>query len=239
MSLISKSLHFKSTKGKLLWCTDPHINHRPSWSPAPWESRGFPSGDAHDAWFKDQWYTHVDDNTTVFVLGDVVFKDDKGEFFRQFTSWPGRKLFVWGNHFSGQRQIYFEAIQRTLEDWGCGATGAGLPLPEIYPIRYNDLTFVGDSLHAWIDGQSIWMSHYAPLIWPEMGNGGWAIAAHSHGSCAQLNPDHKDGLILDAGVDNAIKLNQTPFLSWSEVSAIMGRKRKKVIDHHRGDVPGQ
>lgn len=237
---MNKPLKFSSRTHKLLWCSDFHLGHTPTWSPAPFETRGFKSIGEHDEWVKDQWFKHVDDSTIVFQLGDTTFKDPKGEMFRQLTQWPGTVYHVWGNHRSGATQIYHEGVGNLLSDWGCGRSGAGLPLPTIYPVTVGNTTFVGDSLHAWIDGLSVFMTHYAWYIWPEMGNDGGAVCGHSHSSCAELNPDGKtQGRVLDVGIDNAIKTNGTAFFTWDEVKRILNAKGKVVKDHHNGSVAGQ
>lgn len=239
---MNKPLKFSSAKTKLLWISDQHQQHQPSWKDTPplWKSRGFTSIDDHDSWLRDQWFKLVDEETVVFDLGDRTFSDPKGERFRQTTTWPGRQLHVWGNHRSGATQIYHEGIRRLREDWGVNAGDTAPITHEIYPIIVNNLTFVGESLHAWVDGFSIWMQHYAPYIWPEIGHGGGCVVGHSHGSCDPLNPGNKEqGAILDVGLDNAIKLNGTPFFTVDEVKRILNAKGKVAKDHHNGSVAGQ
>lgn len=239
---MNKSLKFSSAKTKLLWCSDFHMGHTPSWKDTPplWKSRGFTSIEDHDSWLRDQWHRIVDAETVVFDLGDRTFSDPKGERFRQTTIWPGRQLICNGNHRSGHTQIYKEGMKAFLDGRSHDKVIADSISFEIYPITVNNLTFVGESLHAWIDGFSIYMQHYAPFIWPEIGHGGGACVGHSHGSCEPLNPGNKEqGSILDVGIDNAIKLNGTPFFTVDEVKRILISKGKKIKDHHNGSVNGQ
>jgi calcineurin-like phosphoesterase family protein len=227
---MNKPLKFSSKTHKLLWCADFHMGHRPTWSPAPYESRGFKTIDEHDSWIRDQWFKLVDADTIVFNLGDIVFSDPKGEMMRQITSWPGKQLLLNGNHLSGMKQIY----QETMAQYNLS------PIQSVYPTSYNNTTFVGESLAAWIDGNYVHMTHYAPYIWPEMGHGGWSLCGHSHSSCPELNVDNaKLGKILDVGLDNAIKFNGTPFFTWDEIKRILNKKEKVVKDHHNGSVAGQ
>jgi len=221
---MNKPLRFSSKTHKLLWCSDFHCQHSPNWdSPPLWSTRGFSSIQEHDAWVKAKWFEMVDDQTVVFALGDTVFSDPKGEWFRQFTTWPG-DIRCWnGNHVSGHRQIYREA-----------AKARGFADHElVYPLKVNNLTFVGDQLLMWIDGVSVYCQHYAPLIWPEMKAGHYALAGHSHGRCPELNPgDATHGRIMDVGTDNAITFNGTPFFSWQEIQRIMQGKPIVCRDHH-------
>jgi hypothetical protein len=241
---MNKPLKFSSAKTKLLWISDQHQQHQPSWKDTPplWKSRGFTSIDDHDSWIKDQWFKTVDEDTVIFDLGDRVFSDPKGERFRQTTTWPGKQLHVWGNHRSGATQIYREGVRTKLFEMTAGGDvhGTNIESISVYPITVNNLTFVGESLHAWIDGFSIYMQHYAPYIWPEIGHGGGCTCGHSHSSCEPLNPDDKSqGAILDVGLDNAIKLNGTPFFTFDEVKRILNAKGKRIKDHHNGSVVGQ
>lgn len=221
-----KPLKFSSRTHKFLWVSDMHQQHQPSWVDTPplWKSRGFSSIIEHDSWLRDQWHTIVDADTIVFNLGDSVFSDPKGERFRQLTMWSGDQRLVNGNHWSGQKQIYDGAISAAV------LPGAAR---WIYPVKVNNLTYMGDQLHVFIDGQSVYMQHYAPYIWPELGAGGFACCGHSHGRAVDLNPDCVTfGKALDIGVDNAIAFNGTPFFSWDEVKRIMSHKPVVKRDHH-------
>jgi calcineurin-like phosphoesterase family protein len=78
-----------------------------------------------------------------------------------------------------------------------------------------------------IDGQQIWCSHYAHLVWPKSHYGVWHLFGHSHGN---LSPSVLRGKMLDVGVDSH---NYAP-LSFEEVREIMERKAVNVpIDHHQ------
>ncbi len=223
---MNKPLKFSSCTHKLLWCSDIHAQHNPNWEGTPplWKSRGFDSIGQHDEWVKRAWFEMVDDQTVVFTLGDHCFADPKGEWFRQFTTWPGRILAVNGNHWSGQRQIYYETLKAQY--------GLEAPL-EVYPLTVNNLTFHGYQIHAFIDGTSVYMQHYAPLIWPEVGDGGLALVGHSHSRAECLNPEATThGKVCDIGLDNAIRLTQTPFFTWAQVQEIMARKPVVTRDHH-------
>lgn len=225
---MNKSLKFSSSKTKLLWISDQHQQHEPSWKDTPplWKSRGFTSIVDHDSWLRDQWFKLVDENTVVFDLGDRVFSDPKGERFRQTTTWPGKQLLINGNHWSGQKQIYDgEAVPKL--------SSPSASEFRVYPARVNNLTYLGDMIEVYIDAVPVAMQHRAPYIWAEIGEGGYALCGHSHGRCVELNPaDTKQGRILDVGVDNAIAYNGTPFFSWDDIKRIMATKPVVKRDHH-------
>lgn len=218
---MNKPRTFSSAKQPILFCSDLHLGHNPvGWdSPPLWATRGFDSIDSHDSWVRAKWHELVTPETIVFNLGDATFSDPKGERFRQLTTWPGQQLHIWGNHWSGSKQMY----QHYSADEGI----------EAYPLIAENLTFIGHQLHCFIDGTSVYMQHYAPFIWPEMKEGGYALCGHSHSRCVEINPeDTTHGRILDVGVDNAIRLTQTPFFTWDQVQRIMAKKPIVTHDHH-------
>lgn len=223
---MNKPLRFSSAKGKILFCSDPHIGHRPNWGDTPplWKSRGFKSGDEHDEWFFSQWPKHVDEHTVVFSLGDHTFSDPKGESFRRFSNLPGKILGLAGNHPSGLKTLYREVLR---------ARGMINEDEMLYSVRVNNFTLMGESIHAFIDGTSVFMSHYPHFVWPELGAGGLHLHGHCHSRLPESNPETKTaGKVLDVGLDNAIVYNGTPFFSWDEIKRIMSFKPIVRRDHH-------
>lgn len=225
---MNKPLNFSSKTHRIYVVSDLHLGHNPkNWdSPALWATRGFKSIEEHDAWVKDQWFKTMDDSCVILNLGDATFSDPKGEKFRQLTTWPGMQYHVEGNHWSGTKQIY-------QEDLAAQFPSINPTTHSIYPLKVNNLIFMGDMLHAWIDGISVYAQHYASYLWPELGGGNFAICGHSHSRAVELNPEAiTHGKILDCGVDNAISYNGTPFFSWEDIKRIMAKKPVIQRDHH-------
>lgn len=222
---MNKPFKFSPSKGKLLWVSDPHIGHRPDWGDTPplWQSRGFKSGDEHDEWLYAEWIKHVDETTTVFSLGDHTFADPKGERFRRFSNLPGRILGLAGNHPSGLKTLYRDILRaRGLADHEM-----------LYPVTIGNFTLMGESIHAFIEGTSVFMSHYPHYIWPELSGSGLHLHGHCHRRALDLNPETiTHGKVMDISVDNAIVYNGTPFFSWDEIQRIMAKKPIVKRDHH-------
>jgi calcineurin-like phosphoesterase family protein len=218
-------LKFNSKSAKLLWLSDLHDFHQPSWHPTPYESRGFASAQEHHDWFMASWAKHVDADTIVFNIGDVAFNDAEGKRFDVLASLFAKEHYLLnGNHLSGMKWAY----RKTLPDAGVNPDKA-----ELYPLKYRNITFMGGMLHVFIDGISVYMQHYAPYVWPELSSGGYALCGHSHGNCPELNPANvTQGRVLDIGIDNAVKYNGSPFFSWEEIKKIMDRKPIVKRDHH-------
>lgn len=227
---MNKPIRLSTKTHKILFCSDLHMNHTPSWPDTPplWKSRGFASIEEHDSWVRDHWMAECNEQTIIFDLGDRMFSDPKGERFRQTTLWPGDQRLINGNHWSGQKQIYQDGLTNEFI-----TAGGHVPQGYVYPLRVNNLTYMGDVLECYIDGIPVFMMHRAPYLWPEIGDGGYALCGHSHGRCKELNPDDQtQGRILDVGVDNAKAANGTPFFSWHEIKDIMARKPVVKRDHH-------
>ena len=222
---MNKPLKFSSAKTKLLWLTDPHLQHRPDWGDTSplWKSRGFDSGDEHDEWFYSEWLNHVDSDTTVLSLGDHTFSDPKGDAFRRFSNLPGRILGLAGNHPSGLKTLYREVLRsRGLADHEM-----------LYPVTIGNFTLMGESIHAYIDGISVFMSHHPVYVWPELSGGGLHLHGHCHARLPESNPETVTaGKVLDVGLDNAIKVTGTPFFDWPTIQRIMATKPVVKRDHH-------
>jgi calcineurin-like phosphoesterase family protein len=210
-------------KHKILFLSDAHINHEPNWNPKLYQSRGFASNQDFYSWFLAKWHEEVDYNTIVIDLGDSHFSDPKGDLFNYYSLLPCNiHIYVWGNHLSGSKQIY----QREVG----GQYGLDI---EVYPIRSNNITFVGQSYHVYIEGISVYCQHYAPHIWPELSKGGFGLCGHSHSSCKELNVNGgAQGRVLDIGVDNAIKYRNSPFFRWEDIKSILNAREVLKKDHH-------
>lgn len=222
---MNKPLKFSSAKRKLLWLSDPHLQHRPDWGDTPplWKSRGFSSGDEHDSWFDAEWVKHVDADTDVFSLGDHTFNDPAGHRFRRFSNLPGRIYGLVGNHPSGLKTLYREVLRaRGLADHEM-----------LYPVTIGNFTLMGESMHAFIDGVSVYMQHYPCFVWPELSAGGFHLHGHCHGRLPESNVATTNaGKVLDVGLDNAIAVTGTPFFEWSDIKRIMATKPVVKRDHH-------
>jgi calcineurin-like phosphoesterase family protein len=83
------------------------------------------------------------------------------------------------------------------------------------------------ALELHLDGQDIYLHHYACRVWPRSHHGSWHLYAHSHGTL----PDDPNALSIDVGVD----CHKFTPLTFAQVGAIMNRKTWRPIDHHRGN----
>ncbi len=81
-----------------------------------------------------------------------------------------------------------------------------------------------------INGQLIFISHYAHLVWPKNHRGAWHLFGHSHGNLnpiiSNLLPNAK---MLDIGYDGK---TDAPW-SLDEVQSFMNTKAGQFLDHHQ------
>ena len=113
--------------------------------------------------------TLVDNHNAVVGKKDTVYH--LGDFaFRgcgkdYLKRLTGRHILILGNHDKPNQQ-------------------AGMGWQEVVPVK-----------QVKIEGQLIWLSHYAHLVWPQNHYGTWHLFGHSHGSVVGV------GRSLDVGVD--------------------------------------
>jgi calcineurin-like phosphoesterase family protein len=142
------------------------------------------------------------DQTLINNWNKVVAKEDHVYFLGDFCfggrkfatqikdSLNGKIFFIEGNHDKGARSI------RDQFTW------------------YKPVAKVE------VEGQEIWLSHYAHKVWPKSHHGCWHLYGHSHGKLS----DDLYSLSIDVGVDCH---SYTP-ISFDEVNYIMNKKLRYI-----------
>jgi calcineurin-like phosphoesterase family protein len=234
----------KFPKGtKIVVLTDLHLGHdrgfllEPRFNALPNEVKArYGDGwtvEEHAEWIKEEWDKHIDGETVVFNLGDVCFNDPKGDNFDLFSRLPCKDHYVlWGNHNSGSKQCYDAALSDLFSEMKVNPTEHFQAIPEVYPLKFNNVTFAGRELTIRVGRQEICMSHFPKLIWDHMSRGSFSLSGHSHGNSPERNPEAPLQKALDVGVENAIKFNGTPFFTLDEIESIMASKTIEILDHH-------
>lgn len=236
---------------KILFISDLHLGHerdfvlKPRWDALPEEtrerlSRGFqiPEGGYWNAeqfyqWFQDEWDNK---DTIVFNLGDVCFNDPKGERFHEVTKLPCKKHYVlWGNHNSGMKNVYQSAKTICFKSLDEDYPQEAIDALEVYPLNYNNITFVGREMTIMVGKKEIHLSHFAKRLWDHSSRGSWNIHGHSHGSDKSRNIGAVNGgKGLDVGIENAIAHNGSIGFTFHELYDIMKERDILVLDHHNG-----
>lgn len=114
---------------------------------------------------KTHWNKTIKPGDLTYILGDVCWGSD----YSLLKELNGQKIVIKGNHDN----------EKTL----IKARKEGV-IQQFYDVK-----------GVRIDGQYIWMSHYAHRTWPLKHYGAWHIYGHSHGTI----PD--EGKSTDVGVD--------------------------------------
>jgi calcineurin-like phosphoesterase family protein len=88
-----------------------------------------------------------------------------------------------------------------------------------------------------VEGQLIWLSHYAHRTWPQSHYGSWHLYGHSHGTLS----DDPNSRSMDIGVDardaSCDSSSQIDFRNYrpfhmDEIRLVMRSKRFVPVDHH-------
>lgn len=204
---------------EIYFASDFHWNHK---QPFLYEKRGFENSQDHADFIKKSVLNLPVDALLVF-LGDFALNTSFEEGEKFLRDFPCKTIMLWGNHNSIIKQVY-------------GAAMGSEDQIEEYPLQLfvdRNIFMMGCELTLRLGKKTFFCRHMAPYIWDNMKHGVPALVGHSHGNCPPLNPDNDDlGKILDVGVENAMKINGTPFLSLKEVEGILAKKRIKIWDHH-------
>ena len=145
------------------------------------------------------WNSRINTKDIVYHLGDFSFRNANA--YRDRLN--GHIGFIMGNHDASASGTYHSAkINKEKPPF----------------IFFEDVTEVN------VNGQKIFLSHYAHRVWNKSHHGVWHLYGHSHGTL----PDDPNSMSFDCGVDCH---NYAP-LSFEEVKTIMAKKIFKPKDHH-------
>lgn len=193
----------------------------------------------HDEWIWSQFEEHVNEDTIIFNLGDQVFRDGSGRIFERLAKVKCKNHYIiWGNHNSGGKTVYKKTVFDYIQKESL----------EIYPMNYDNVTFVGHDLKLYVGKQEVHMSHFPKSIWDNMSDKrkkneqdrlsgikpSFHLVGHSHGSYPETSVGHKMGKRLDVGVENAVTYGDKFHFTYSEIESIMEEKSVQVLDHHDG-----
>lgn len=158
-------------------------------------SRPFASIEEHDETLIANHNEVVKKGDRVYWLGDVAFRKNAKETEELMKRFNGQKFLCLGNHDSQLRK---------------NKSGLGF-------------VTIQDVIETKIEGQRIFMSHYAHRVWPASHHGSWHTYGHSHG-----NLPENDSLSFDVGVDS---WNYYP-VSWEQIKEKM-KAKKEIIERNR------
>lgn len=124
---------------------------------------------------------------------------------------------LWGNHNNPVHRVYKREVKEQF----------GRDDIDVYPLKYRNVTFLGDYVEVSINNTFIVMMHYPVSIWNYMKEGAYMLCGHSHYSYFSSQATCLNGKILDVGWDGL----GAPY-SFEKINEIMKTKKVKVEDHH-------
>ena len=156
----------------IYFTSDLHLGHK---NVLKLCNRPFNSIEEMDACLIDNWNSRVTNNDTVYILGDLMFRNSvpPEEYLSQLK---GKKHLIRGNHD---------------RDWTKKVDISK------YFVSNENLSFISDGKHR------ITVCHYPMMSWPHMSTNGYMVFGHiHHNTDAVYWPIiEQSELMLNAGVD--------------------------------------
>jgi len=226
------ALKFKGEESKFFFISDLHWNHNPNWEIPIWKVRGFDSfGDYNEGLIRN-WNSVVDEDSTVFHLGDLIFNDGKGDKFYQLLDRLRYKeliLFI-GNHFSGQKQAYFAALSKIFPAL---AQEEICIFPFKTEINGRNVTFLPQYAEVVINRDFLVLCHYRIYSWNKMAHNSIHLHGHQHLACLESDlMNTENGKMADIGIETLLKYNNGAPISLDKLKKFMDKKPYKKEGHH-------
>ncbi len=219
--------------------SDTHFGHNTGWETPLHKRRGYETVDEMDAGIVHLWNAHCTERSHVIHCGDFVFKDGDGAKCRSFFSRLnfGTMWLLGGNHLSGQKHVYAEALAKFYCDNGSSKpTGS---VEEVYPLTHlvdgnpnKRVVFLPQYAEFTINRQIVIASHYPILVFNEQGHLAQHWCGHSHGSCSWTNKDTGRGRRIDLGIESFGRP-----MSMVEITRHLAGRDADLQDHHSDQTP--
>ena len=181
----------------IFFTSDTHINHN---NVIKLCNRPFADIIEHDSEIIRRHNSVVKDADDIWDLGDVGYRCSAQYLVHCLKQMNGKRHVIMGNHDKPLRQAYNQGLLKDLIDSGKLEIVGG-------DTAINDSTLsISKMLN--IEGQRVFVSHYAYKTWPGAFRGAIMLYGHSHGNLTESK--YKS---FDVGVDSH---NFYPW-SWIEI----------------------
>ena len=209
-------LNINIKDGQTVWfSSDFHLGHQKNFI---WEKRGYTSYEDHTNGLIDKLNQQIKTNDVLFYLGDFCLNSSESLFESYLSRIQCQNIYMlWGNHNNPVHRVYKREVKEQF----------GRDDIDVYPLKYRNITFLGDYVEASINNTVIVMMHYPVSIWNYMKEGAYMLCGHSHYSYFSSQATCLNGKILDVGWDGL----GAPY-SFEKINEIMKTKKVKVEDHH-------
>lgn len=204
---------------KHYWVSDLHTFHDPSWDVPIWKMRGYESAEDCAQKQKEEINSRVGPTDYLWNLGDNFLNSTDEKALEWWSGINCKNIrYLFGNHESVPYRLYRKAVKDQF----------GFNDLEVYPVRLNNVVFMGNHLEIRLGKQHIVMNHFPLRTHNKGARGSWQLHGHSHNSDETRNPDHPLGKVLDCGWDW-----KKSVWSFEEISDVMSTKDIHITDHKR------
>lgn len=209
--------HKYDDRDKLFFSSDWHIFHNPSWDVPIWKTRGYLSASDAAEQILNTINARVSEHDTLYFLGDGFLNASDEEVIRWLSRINCKNIqYLFGNHCSNMYRLYTQEVERQYGDIGV----------EVYPLRMNNVVFLGNHIELHVGKQRIIMNHFPLHSFHKMKGGSIMLSGHSHNTDKSRNPDWPTNRCLDIGWDW-----KRDVWSFEEIMDVMSTKTFTPVDH--------
>jgi calcineurin-like phosphoesterase family protein len=219
LNKVNKNIKHKwEDRNKIFFSSDWHNYHDPKWDIPIWKMRGYNSPQESVDDVVSKINAKVKEDDFLYFLGDGFLNATDEQVLEWFSRINCKNInYIYGNHESNIFRIYRQAV---LEKYGD-------PEIEVYPMRFNNVVFLGNYQEIYIGKKLIVLQHFPIKTWNNNSRNSFHLHGHSHNTDKSRNPEHPMGKCLDCSWD--WKKN---IWSFEEIEDVMSTKEMQIFDHH-------
>jgi calcineurin-like phosphoesterase family protein len=210
--------HKWEDRNKIFFSSDWHNYHDPKWDVPIWKMRGYSSPQESLDDVVSKINARVKEDDFLYFLGDGFLNATDEQVLEWFSRINCKNInYIYGNHESNIFRIYRRTV---LEIYGD-------PDIEVYPMRFNNVVFLGNYQELQVGKKSVILQHFPIHSWNHMRHSAWMISGHQHNTDKTRNPEYHLGKMLDVSWDY-----KRDIWSFEEVEDVMSTKDILTVDHH-------
>jgi calcineurin-like phosphoesterase family protein len=216
---VNKNIKHKwEDRNKIFFSSDWHNYHDPKWDIPIWKMRGYNSPQESVDDVVSKINAKVKEDDFLYFLGDGFLNATDEQVLEWFSRINCKNInYIYGNHESNIFRIYRQAV---LEKYGD-------PEIEVYPMRFNNVVFLGNYQEIYIGKKLIVLQHFPIKTWNNNSRNSFHLHGHSHNTDKSRNPEHPMGKCLDCSWDW-----KKDIWSFEEIEDVMSTKEMQIFDHH-------
>jgi calcineurin-like phosphoesterase family protein len=210
--------HKWEDRNKIFFSSDWHNYHDPKWDIPIWKMRGYNSPQESVDDVVSKINAKVKEDDFLYFLGDGFLNATDEQVLEWFSRINCKNInYIYGNHESNIFRIYRQAV---LEKYGDSEI-------EVYPMRFNNVVFLGNYQEIYIGKKLIVLQHFPIKTWNNNSRNSFHLHGHSHNTDKSRNPEHPMGKCLDCSWDW-----KKDIWSFEEIEDVMSTKEMQIFDHH-------